>query len=113
MANYKFPKSERLNVKDTDELFANKYQSFNKFPIRVVFAKSEQTKVGFSIAKKLFKRANDRNKLRRRMKEAYRLNKELLVGNYSIMFIYLVTDKRRYDVIESGIKKALTKISKQ
>jgi len=58
-------------------------------------ATSEQVfyKAGFSVSKKRFKRAVDRNRMKRVMREAYRRNKLLLPVNqgvcYGFMFVYL------------------------
>jgi ribonuclease P protein component len=64
----------------------------------------------FSVPKRQFKHAVDRNLIRRRMKEAYRLNKTLLSGAFSIAFIYISKEIEKYEVIEKGMKGALKKM---
>ncbi len=68
------------------------------------------TQVLFSVPKRQFKHAVDRNLIRRRMKEAYRLNKSLLSGTFSIAFIYIGKEIEKYEVIEKGMKSALRKV---
>jgi ribonuclease P protein component len=69
------------------------------------------TQVLFSVPKRQFKDAVDRNLIRRRMKESYRLHKQLLIGNYSIAFIYIGKEIENYKIIEKGMKSALRKIT--
>ena len=78
---YTFKKEERLcNKKLIDELFHNG-SSFLCYPFKAswMFADAAQpfpVQVLFSVSKKRFKRAVDRNLIKRRMREAYRLNKQ-------------------------------------
>ena len=109
-------KSERLcSLKIIDSLFDRK-NSANEcvfaYPIRAVCKPSEETltQVLFSVPKRQFKHAVDRNLIRRRMKEAYRLNKELLNKPYYISFIYVGKVIENYAAIEKGIKKCLKKL---
>ena len=56
----------------------------------------------------------DRNRLRRQMREAYRLNKEMLSHSdtrYYIAFNYIDKTMQDYSVISKAMKKALKKLS--
>lgn len=72
-----------------------------------------------TVSKRNFKRAVDRNKIRRRIREAYRLNKSLLFGTPAkpkspptyITFIYTVKTEISFEEIEKGMKIALSKIN--
>jgi ribonuclease P protein component len=75
-----------------------------------VISTKNATQVLFSVPKRQFKHAVDRNLIRRRMKEAYRLHKQLLTGNFSIAFIYIGKGIEDYEVIEKGMKSALKKV---
>ena len=71
----------------------------------------------FSVSKRNFKRAVDRNLIRRRCREAYRLHKYILLQNpkvpypTSIAFLYLAKEISTYDVIEKAMIKVLNKMA--
>ena len=122
-----FKKDERLcSMKVIDSLFDRKNSANGgvfAYPLRVVFQPitvessenipinlPQKTQVLFSVPKRQFKHAVDRNLISRRMKEAYRLNKTMLSGVFSIAFIYISKEIEKYDVIEKGMKGALRKM---
>ena len=77
---YSFKKEERLcNVKLIEKLFTEG-SSFLVYPFRIIWLSSETNsefpvQVLISVPKKKFKRAVDRNLLKRRIREIYRLHK--------------------------------------
>ena len=68
----------------------------------------------FSVSKKLFKKAVDRNQVRRRMKEAYRLQKHYLddLGDLKLFIAYIYVDKKvlSFDIIESKLKESMARL---
>ena len=117
-----FTKQERLCsfneinslVKDGTALFC--------YPFRAVYqtkegsASNSVNKILVSVPKKNFKRAVHRNLLKRRIRESYRLNKELLVTAenqcVNVMFVYVGKDILEFRYIETKLKDVLGKISK-
>lgn len=80
---HSLPKSERLcSKKALQRLFTGERRSVSVFPIRAVFADSEEPGVHImvSVSKRHFKRAVKRNRVKRQLREAYRLNKQILTG---------------------------------
>ncbi|GAB3822797.1 hypothetical protein GCM10028895_28160 [Pontibacter rugosus] len=82
--SYTFSKEEHLCSKRLISLLFSKGSSFNLYPLRFVYLSAQelplgQTQVLVSVSKRYFKRATDRNRLKRQMREAYRLNKHVLL----------------------------------
>ena len=73
----------------------------------------------FSTPKKFHKRANRRNTLRRRMREAYRLNKDILLEHsevnrhLQVALIYSSKEILNYKTIENATKRILQNICEQ
>ncbi|MBD2768710.1 ribonuclease P protein component [Hymenobacter sp. BT664] len=82
---YTFPKEEHLcRKKLIEELFSKQGSSFGVYPLRIVWVASPAPtaappQVLISVSKRTFKRAVDRNRLKRLIREAYRLNKYRLL----------------------------------
>ena len=64
-----------------------------------------------SVPKRSFKRAVKRNLLKRRLRESYRLQKDLLGPEYDILFIYTSREVLSFDVIFADMAQVLTKVS--
>ena len=126
MEEFTFQKEERLcSPKTIEELFASG-ESFLSYPIKVVFLKTEfrqaiPAQAAFTVSKRYFKRAVKRNILKRRMREAYRLNKasfhQAIAAkelHIAIMFVFIAKELVDYPIIEKAMilafKKLLAKI---
>ena len=122
MNTFKLTKNERLcSTKLIGKLFAEG-SSFYIFPLKIVFLKTPldsdfPAQVSFSVSKKIFKRAVHRNLLKRRMREAYRLNKPVFYESIqancqvTVMIIYTCKEIKEFAVIEKSMKKVLKKLS--
>ncbi len=110
-----FGKEEKLKSRKAIERLFTDAQSHSAYPLRIVYRVSEQEKNQFavSVSKKRFKLAVDRNKMKRRIREAYRLNKIILADSplrYEMMVIYLSKDKKSFLEIEKAMQVILKKL---
>ncbi|MEH6308817.1 ribonuclease P protein component [Olivibacter sp. CPCC 100613] len=121
MVRYTFKKEERLcNRKLLTKLFQSG-SSFILYPYRISFLESRglpnPIQVVISVPKRRFKRAVDRNLLKRRIRESYRLQKHSLYGfatdhqiELLIAFQYIGKEIANYPTIHKRMGIALAKI---
>ena len=100
---------KRLKSKKKIERLFLDGKKHHKFPIRAVYFFEEEESNAFqitvSVPKKLIKKAVDRNRIKRRMREAFRLNQMKLKNNrkLEVMFIYTTSELKDYATIEKSI----------
>lgn len=120
-----FKKEERLKSKKELEILFTKGESFSEFPVRTVYIRLDKeskypAQVAFSVSKRKFKNAPDRNRIKRQLREAYRKNKHLLYGELeeqnikvAILFIYLPRFKASSQQIEDKIIVSLQRLCQE
>ena len=114
-----FNKKERITGEKRIETLFSGGDSFVAYPMRVVFLKTDvnmlhPVSVLISVPKKRIKSAVKRNRVKRMIREAYRLNKHQVVlgsSHVDVAFIYLKDDLSDYATIEKGMIKALKELS--
>lgn len=108
-----FPKTEKMcGAISIDNLY-KKGKRFVVWPMRITYLPSDTTEVLIWASKSLFKKAIDRNQLRRLMREAYRLNKQLLIDadkHYQLAFNYVDKEKRDFQTVNKAMCKALKRL---
>lgn len=119
MPDRSLPRTERLrSLGAVRRLFESGRSGF-LFPFRYVWYaeadESDTTEILFSVPKKFHKRANKRNLLRRRTKEAYRLQKGILrrerSANLDVALIYSTKEVLPYKHIEHAVRRILEAIA--
>lgn len=119
MGAHSFGKAERLHSKKLIQELFTKGSSFYLHPFKVIVlphpaAADSPHQVLVSVSKRNFKKAVDRNTIKRRTREAYRLQKQLLVSGKPLLVGFLFTSKiiLASADIHKGMEAALKKISK-
>ncbi|MDR1258065.1 MAG: ribonuclease P protein component [Tannerellaceae bacterium] len=118
---YSFSKEERLSWKRHMDLLFEKGHSFIAFPLRVVYLQVEEPApeapvlMMVSVSKKKIKRAVGRNRIRRQVRETYRIRRHELADacgedkgrRLFVAFIYLDKKIQSFDEIEKAMIKAI------
>ncbi len=109
-------KDERLcSRKALEELFGGGHQSVSAYPIRAVFMPSEQpgVRILVSVSKRYFKRAVKRNRIKRQLREAYRLQKDVLQpldGGLDIAFLWTSADMLPTEKVFQKMRNILQRV---
>lgn len=115
-----YPKKEKLKSKKLIDQLFTEGQSVSAFPLRLVympttFDEDVIAKTGVSVSKRNFKTAVDRNRIKRLLREAYRLNKADFFNNlttqHAFMILYIGKDKPTFTQVETRMKILFEKFS--
>ena len=117
MMKFTLGKEERLKSRKIIGRLYTEGKSVKAFPLRMVYLQTEHTssfptQMGVSVPKRNFKRAVDRNRIKRLIRESYRKEKYTVYDGldkpYVFMISYLAKDECKYADIEQKMKKLLT-----
>lgn len=102
-------KDKKLKSRKAIEQLFSVGKGIHRFPVRAIYFYEQggenEFKIGVSVPKKKFRKAVDRNLLKRRIREAVRLNQKILEisGKIHIMFIFTGSEILPYSEIEKSI----------
>ncbi len=111
-------KEERLKSRKLVGELYEQGKSIKVYPLRMVYIQTNHTsnypaQVGVSVPKRNFKRAVDRNRIKRLLRESYRKEKYTVYSNakqpYVFMISYLAKEEWKYEDIAQKMKKLLTR----
>jgi len=115
----KFPKSERIKSKIVIDNVFKKGELIKKYPFRLKYCESDKgnTQILISVPKRLIKSAVKRNRVRRQIKEIYRLNKSELLNvlsakekNLALFLIYTGKENEDFHLLEDKLKLVLKEL---
>ncbi len=131
---YTLGKADRLKSRKAIEFLFKSGRSFSIFPFRIIYQFQEKTPIGtnspespansgiqagFTASSRNFKKAVDRNRIKRLMKEAYRLQKNKLrliseLDHYklTLFFIYSGKDLPEYKLIYEKMGDVLNRLTR-
>jgi len=115
--DFNFPKRQRLSLKKDIDNLLEKGEVLFIYPFKVYYRVENGEIINrsmFSVPKKNFKRAVKRNLIRRRIKEAYRLNNNMLKEGIKmdILFVYISKEINEFDQINSRMQEVLVKLNR-
>ncbi len=121
--NHRFSKAERINSEIIINRIFSEGKSLFSHPFRIVWVENLYIKdtapveILISVSKRKFKRAVDRNQVKRFIRESYRLNKNLLLDfcaqkdlNIQLAIVYVAKEVGNFDYYNKSMIKMLNKI---
>ena len=104
MTDFKFPREQKLKSKTEISLLFEKGKWMTCGNLRIISLDLDKKpqedisvqnqKIGVSVSKKYFKKAVDRNRIKRLLRESYRMNKEIFTekfGTHSLSMLFWVS----------------------
>lgn len=119
---FNFKKEERLCRKTAIDNLFNNGQSFFVYPLKIVWEQIEEERtfpvqVLISVSKRNFKKAVDRNYIKRIIRESYRKNKSILYENLlakqkklNFAIVYTAKEIIAYEDLEQKIIQMLNRL---
>lgn len=123
--SFSLHKAERLNKKKViGKMFKGGSRSFSIFPLRVVYLPVEELEapvsIMVSVSKRHFKQAVKRNRVKRQIREAYRIQKHLLLDtlaggshHLAVVFIYISDQLTESSLLAERMRSALSRIAER
>lgn len=120
--DFSFPKKEKLKSKKLIEQLFAEGEHLKNFPIKLIYLQADfdeevRAKAMVIAPKKNFKSAVKRNRIKRLLREAYRLNKPYVFnnieGNYAFAILYLGKEMPDYPLVDKKVKGVFDKFIKK
>ena len=109
-------KKERLKSKKLIGKLFEEGKSIKKYPFRLIYLIQDKnsfkikTQASFSVPKRNFKKAVDRNRIKRLIKEAYRLEQRKILQDYNLPFVIMITYLGKKEPIFSDVKEHIKEL---
>ena len=125
MSLYTFPKEQRLTLKKDIEALFRIGKSFNSGPLRVIYTINPANTCGLKVlitsSKKKFRNAADRNRIKRLIREAFRLNRtkwipDSLFSDLIVHAVFIFSGESSaipYATVENLVVESLKKLAQE
>lgn len=122
MGQHSFGKEEKLSSKRVIDALFSEGKSFKEYPFKVVYNETDgqhsSNQILISVPKRRFGKAVTRNRIKRLIRETYRLSKQQLIeksneeGKYfAFAFVYIGKDIPKYAPLMDAMQNALQKLN--
>ena len=119
IGNFSFGKKEKLKSKMLIGQLFSEGRNLSVFPLKLIYLKVNKQEVPIkatvTVSKKNFKNAVHRNRIKRLLRESYRLNKGIVFNNtqenFAFLFLYLGKEMPAFKDVESKMKLLLEKFN--
>lgn len=121
-SKYSFGKKDKLKSRKQIEKLFSTGKHINAFPLKAIYVTDcieGKLQAGVSVSSRSFKKAVDRNRIKRLMREAYRLQKAGLQNlleeknrKLSLFFIYTGNEMPEFEKVSASVKNILNKLIK-
>lgn len=120
-----YAKAEKLKSRKALNALFTAGKSFAVFPVKVFWMPAEHNtgqpiQAGVGVSARHFKKAVDRNRIKRLLRECYRLNKHSLLATLEakekkvvVFFLYVGKELPDYTLLNEKMQQALTKFEEQ
>ena len=112
--DFSLPKKDIIRSKKDIEALLEKGETLFRYPLKAYFRSgngASAPRMIVSVPKRHFKRAVKRNRLKRLVREAFRLNRNMLEGaEYDFLFVYLGKEMKDYGTVESSIREIFRQV---
>ena len=115
LKSFTYPQQEKLKSKTRIKQIFEEGKSLKSYPILIRYVENEDkiTKVGVSVSKRNFKKAVDRIRIKRQLREAYRLHKNEIdtsKKSFAVMLIFIGRTQETSALIHKKVETLLKQI---
>src|SRR3546814_639215 len=109
--DFSFPKKEKLKRKKILEQLFKEGKGISNYPVKLIYLATAlpedvRFQAGVAVSKRNFKKAVQRNRIKRLLRESYRLNKHLLFnnieGSFAFLFLYIGKEMPEHHQVEAS-----------